>query len=165
MKKIFNISILPFALISCMYLSSCSPSNQKIDKVSVTVNIKVSKSSDYCGGANPGQEMIDELKQPKSMVTQELFLLAENSQSLSEVITLTTDKSGEVNTELATGTYEVFLKEKWNYKARNVTSPGKNRFCDEWKAKGNGRLMIKTDIQEYQLNLHNTCNPCESPSR
>lgn len=94
MKKIlFLIAFVPFAVMA-----------QK-----TKIEIEIKSSAQYCGGAQPPEEVLQELATPKALAGA-VFVVVKDKKI---VATVTSDKAGKLNFKLKKGDYKIY--ESWRY--------------------------------------------------
>lgn len=74
-----------------------------------TVNIDVSYTSSYCGGARPNDEMLAEMLKPKPYVDKKMIVVSGKGKAYK----VKTDAKGGFKIKLPQGTYKVM--ESWRY--------------------------------------------------
>ncbi|MEM7106923.1 MAG: hypothetical protein AAF519_01765 [Bacteroidota bacterium] len=153
-------------VLSALAVFCCSKKNHPFGashKDSIT--LMVTKTSDYCGGIDPGEETLTQLKTPSRLTNNELYFV-EIGQPLNTSILLETDENGNASSrELKMSTYQIFSKPKWLFINKHRSRLNYPTSCTEWIEVGEAQLEIVEGQAEYKINIHSTCNPCESPSR
>lgn len=108
---------MKYSLCLFFLLATFCLSAQRTSKGSLmTVKGKVTTTADYCGGAAPSEEMLDELRKPKPAVRKLIFVKygVSNDEKTRVVKRIMTDERGE---------FQVQLKKGFDY-----------QFVEEWKA-------------------------------
>ena len=134
---------------------SCGPKTPH-KSVESSMMITMYERADYCGGANPSDEILEALKEPKPMRNTVVYIQINDE---SDPIEVSTDEKGVARIEIMHGSYPVLLKEKFKYPMPSDPSS----YCAEWKSKPDGLLTIAENSGEASVTLHRTCNPCEKP--
>ena len=159
MKRVFQI--LQFAGFFSLMAFACKSTDKSISASSNSMmEIQVSFTSNYWGGASPSEEIIKSLKAPKVLQNQELFVVGNDSEDQGQ--TVKTDKNGRLSLSLTSGRYSFYFPEK---KVNYVSKFASQKTCEEWKSTPNGTLEVSGDQNTYELVLHRTCSPCTEPPR
>ena len=103
-----------FLLFFTFLLKSCSSSSSQQSQL-VTGNI--TNNSEYKGGANPPQEILDALAIYSPSANQNFYIRnASNYAPFSNIIgTFTTDNGGNYTTTLPVGSYAIIGQEKYDF--------------------------------------------------
>lgn len=152
--QIISILLVFVLTESCSQKSTANSNSSSSDERRITFEL----ISDYCGGANPPQEVLDALNQPKPAKNEKLTLVSQNAAK--DNLAVTTDDVGKAVINLPQGTYQVFLAEKMKKTFNNADD-----ICKDWLGKQNGLLTISSNQEEYTVRLKRTCNPCTEPSK
>ena len=115
------------------------------------VKIFVSYTNSYCGGARPTDEIINKYKASNKLSNFKIKLLNKKP------ITFTTDSLGRIITKLRPGKYHIFLTEENNKKLFTNYDPT----CVKMLKPPYGELLIEPGKNNYKINLHFPCNPCQ----
>lgn len=149
MKKLIYLTLFSVVIQSC---STTSVSLQNI-------NGNIQNNSDYLTGANPPQEILDNLAVYHPSESQTFYVRTGNvNVPFSPITTLiTTDAIGNYSTTLSPGIYSVISQRKYIYE---ITSP--NAATCDW-LKTPDFILIVTPTQtaysnQYTINL-NYCEP------
>lgn len=155
----------------------CTPSVGviKIDPDTVTVTIKVTTTTPYCGGARPSDEILFDSRKPKPLKGQ-LFHLKEgttNSLKTKELAQQVTDTAGTLVFKLIPGKYMLLLPEQMV--AMDTTAFKDNRYykfdrkClhDWWKKPVLLLEVTRGEGNLFTLHFDRKCfvsgwSPCES---
>jgi hypothetical protein len=86
----------------------------KPETVFKNVTIQAWQTSQYCGGARPTDEMLQEFQTPKTLTGQLCFIRKSETNKISSmpVASATSDNQGKINIALAPGTYCLVLPNK-----------------------------------------------------
>lgn len=126
----------------------------KDEKMDVILNITI--TSDYCGGAAPSDQILDQLKQQRKFSNQKFYI--STIQGLQDDMKeMTTSAIGNTTVPLSQGTYYVFLPKKISAKVANKTTSQKQ--CDQWRNTPNGSFTV-SDNNSVSFNIHKSCDPC-----
>lgn len=115
------------------------------------VRIHFSYTNSYCGGARPTDEIINKYKTPNKLSNFKIKLLNKKP------ITFTTDSLGRIIAKLRPGKYRIFLTEENNKKLFTNYDPT----CVKMLKPPYGELLIEPGKNNYKINLHFPCNPCQ----
>lgn len=111
----------------------------------------------YCGGARPSDEMLEEIQKPKPLSTTDLVIIS----SKGKVIRSRTDENGTIKLQLRDGEYRI--KEAWRY---NKVSPNgdslshfdKSCLKAEWE-QDNFLLSVKDNVATLKT-IHEIVKHC-----
>jgi hypothetical protein len=105
---------LPYLLIVALILNSCSSSSSLQDQL---VLGKIHNNSEYKGGANPPQEILDALAIYHPSANQNFYIRsATNYAPFTPILAnFTTDLNGNYSITLPIGAYSVIGQEKYNF--------------------------------------------------
>lgn len=147
MKKIFLFIILIIFTISC---SSSSSSKQVIIG-------HIENNSEYRGGANPPDFLLEELAVYKPSANQTFFVRnAANYQPFIPIITsFSTDANGNFSIDLPKGNYAVICQDKYDFEQ----NPQATIECN-YLAEPDFTLTINNNQQNYNLQYTNKRNNC-----
>jgi len=151
--------------------SGCmSPAKTRKDE-GVNIQIAITSTASYCGGARPTAEMESELATPKPLPNVEVFIRAGNTQDHQQAVFVSavSDERGLISLMLPPGTYSVVTKEKnSDSKYKELLEQYANE-TEEWSAidvdclkkwlrTPDLVLTVSEDgIREYTLNIHQPC--------
>lgn len=92
-------------LICCMSMWACKMAKDNNRVYTVTGSIYL--TSDYCGGANPPEELLENLKTPKPYQGKKIYLRAGNTNNFEQPIlySIITDTAGKFILLLPKGDY------------------------------------------------------------
>ena len=152
MKKILLQSLIPLCVLMLFSCKSNKGNSSKIASKQITVTMV----SEYCGGANPSAEVLEDLKKPKPAGNMDVVLVDNEKQ-----IPFATDENGLSSISLKPGKYQVFLAEKLDATAYSANVEA---ICDKWKAKPNGSLEVLKGQDSIEVEISKDCNPCNQPS-
>lgn len=86
---------------------------QKTIKSDISVEITITQTEQYCGGAAPPKEMLDELNRPKPYVNKTLYIRKDtNDLDAAILYKLTTDTKGKALVKLKPGRYSIVDENK-----------------------------------------------------
>jgi hypothetical protein len=134
----------------------------------VLVHGMVTQTADYCGGAMPSDEMLEQLKSPKPLADKELFIQigVRNKPSRKGQNTfykkVMTDKNGAFTVKLKSGLTYCFIED---WKAKPFKVPNNTPFV-VWDAAclyekySNADYVLKLNQksnQPIQINFHKPC--------
>jgi hypothetical protein len=166
----FNIAPTAFLFL----LASCVQSQTgggRQREVSVTLYIQY--HSQYCGGARPSDEILQELeeKQPYAEKSVYLRLGRTNNNMEAPFKVLKTDKSGKVRVKLLPNTYCLVAehKNKW-IPNQNVEIENNEKRCLEWQRACDAVFTILAEASkeaskvDIPIEIFFTCNPCYPPA-
>jgi len=160
MKSIFLHFILILSISSCVA--------QKSKNKMYIISGKVTETSDYCGGARPPEELIEQLKTPKPLADKVLIIKSGKNNSLTKSIQKTkTDPYGNFTLVLKAGTYCIVDEEK-SKKFASKNDDENYEWDNDCLKKNWGHcdylLVIGKDkVNNIEINYHNHCNyrqPC-----
>ncbi|MFM9984312.1 MAG: hypothetical protein ACKVOK_03720 [Flavobacteriales bacterium] len=106
--------LLLLLVISCTTPQSSTIQTKPAEVVFKNVTIQAWQTSQYCGGARPSDEMLQEFQTPKPLSGQLCFIRKSETNKISStpVASATTDNLGKINIALAPGTYCLVLPNK-----------------------------------------------------
>lgn len=147
MKKIILFIMLTTFTISC---SSTSNSNQVITG-------HIENNSEYRGGANPPDFLLEELAVYKPSSNQTFYVRnATNYQPFAPIITsFSTDGNGDFAIDLPEGNYAVICQDKYDFEQ----NPQATANC-EYLIQPDFVLNIVASQQNYSCQYTNTRNNC-----
>ncbi len=155
-----NNTVYFFVLICAILITACKGSDPgKMSQINV-LEITVSYTEPYCGGAPPTDEIIAKSKIEKSLASETLFI-SKSDPTDENILKFETDSDGIIKAELKEGHYFVFFPNKVNVKHANSIS----KACEKWALSPDGVLDVTTNKNTYKISLRKSCNPCESPNR
>ncbi len=152
-KKIIVLISLTVALIAC-----------KSKKVKSSIQFEITTTEDYCGGAYPPDELVEDLRTPK-VYTGKVYLhnsvIREDDGIVIDVVDGKCSKEGFVE-----GTYFLFLSPKMLKLAKETLSPANQERAD-CNFKENRKVLATIALLKnstiIQQNLHKVCDPCLEP--
>lgn len=99
-------------LISSLFINACVPIG---NTVNITVNGNIENNSDYCGGAAPPQDLLDQLAMYHPSAMQKFYVRQGSvAMPFTPVYTFfTTDSLGNYTISLPAGQYTVISEEKY----------------------------------------------------
>ena len=153
MKKIIILISLTVALITC-----------KSKKVKSSIQFEITTTEDYCGGAYPPDELVEDLRTPK-VYTGKVYLhnsvIREDDGIVIDVVDGKCSKEGFVE-----GTYFLFLSPKMLKVATETLSPANQERADcniKEKRKELATTALLKNRTIIKQNLHKVCDPCMEP--
>lgn len=116
------LKTLSYFVLLVLLLSSCSDSTSNQHQ---TIAGKIQNNSEYKGGANPPQEILDALALYKPSANQTFYVRsATNYTPFTPFVTqFTTDADGNYSISLAVGSYAVIGQEKYNFEHHPLATP------------------------------------------
>jgi len=148
----FIITLLLSSCSSSKNSTSASDNSQKTDEI---INLTIEYTSNYCGGANPPDELLERLKIPKAYANMDIYISKESN--INNVIKITADANGKVTTSLSDGKYYLFMPEKIAAKSTNERD---EKGCITWKNTPNGDFSISNGSKEVVVTIKKTCDAC-----
>ena len=160
MKSFLIQSILLFAFISC--------SAQKSKAKMYIISGKVTETNQYCGGARPSQEMLDELTAPKPLADKVLLIKSGKINTNSRSVQKTkTDPYGNFTLILKAGTYcivEESKGKKFTPKTNDEIYEWDNDCLKKnWEACDHLMVVGKDKVDNININYQKYCDyrqPC-----
>jgi hypothetical protein len=125
----------------------------------IQLSIEVTYTNKYCGGAKPTDEVKAQYAKSYPFKNSVLRLENENAGAKSKPIFIKTNAEGVSKTQLAAGTYNVFVTAKNDKKLKLNLSTS----CKKMMAKSYGQITVnKQNLQQiYKIAVQFACNPCE----
>lgn len=168
-----------FMCIPLFWLLGCSNSN-KVNKNQSepdnSIKITTTKTSSYCGGAKPPDELLDELREPKVYPKAKLFIRKGSKNEFQNPYfkKVETDSAGKVSISLPKGVYAVVFDNKsdvdvYNELIKTVESSSSYdtldiKCLDRYFTKPDGIITVTDSIQTVTINRHFPCEwqsvPC-----
>ncbi len=139
MKQFLLVSL--FTLILTPYTASSQ----------TKVKVHVTYTNSYCNGARPTPEMEEEFKKQKNFHDVHIILKGKIHCKTK------TDSLGYFTLPLKAGKYKIYLTQHKNEAHFTTYNPS----CDQMLKAKYGDLIIEKGNNEYEINLHFPCNPCE----
>ena len=155
MKNFLVISIILFGLASC---------STKLAKRSI--DLKIQYTSDYCGGAAPPEELINNLRKPKPF-TGKMFI-HQDLQRNDDGIEVTFVEGVAKISGLVEGDYYLYKEAKVNmdsfYRNVVVDMPMVDPNClYAWQNTTLAKFSVDKKTKSVSDTLNFECNPCEPP--
>lgn len=156
MKKIIIALVVTSSLFAC-----------KSNKKDKSVKLEIAVTSDYCGGAAPPDEMIEEMRIPKPYTG--VLYIHKSRHREDDGIELTFDKGAATAKGLVPGQYYAYLEKKMDLKNESamneIASQGIDVGC---LIELNFMIMFVFNIEESTKiiteKMHKICNPCLPPA-
>jgi len=144
------------AVIMVSVLGCTTQKNGTSNSSAIEVNLNVTITSNYCGGAAPSDKMVEGLKAPKKFSNQNFHISTKKGleENMKEV---KTSAAGNLKTSLNKGTYYVFLPQKIS--AKHSSKDRSEKECIDWKNTPNGTFVVSDD-SNVSFNIHKTCDAC-----
>ena len=120
----------------------------------LVLNIKF--TSNYCGGAPPPDDLIQRLRTPKNLASEDIYISTQNKLN-DDLIKVKTDANGKLTTSLEVGTYFLYLPNKVN---ATLKKSGDATRCKEWKNKPNGEFTVSKGTSDIEIAIVKTCDSC-----
>jgi nitrite reductase/ring-hydroxylating ferredoxin subunit len=123
------------------------------------VVITCTQTSDYCGGAQPQDEMLEELRLPKPLPNATYYLVRGSKRSSKVYKKVTSNDLGEVQLNLPAGSYTLLSAEQIK-----AFVPRQNDKYTTWdnaclKQRYNKPLLVLRvrSAETVSVNVHNNC--------
>ena len=112
MTKAPRLFLLPF--LAMFLLVSCKSNGQgSMKNKSTSVQVKVTETRHYCGGAAPSEDILQQLATPNPKINFSLHVRPGSSNDFeAKAISAMTNEQGMANFELEAGSYCLVLDEK-----------------------------------------------------
>jgi hypothetical protein len=151
--------------------AGCAPSKKMRQDEGKGIQIVITSTASYCGGARPTMEMEAELATPRPMPNVEVYVRAGTTHDYHQPVIFSgmSDEDGRIRLKLAPGTYSVVTKEKnSDAKFRELLKQYAQE-TDQWSAidvdclnkwfQTPDLVMTVSDdgVSEYSLNIHQPC--------
>ena len=113
MMKIILVSVVGF-FVACSASKEVNFSDKETKTFDVTIEATTTQA--YCGGAQPTEEILDELNTPVPAPNVSIYLRKGTINDINKPVDykLSTNDSGRVETQLPAGTYSVVFENKKN---------------------------------------------------
>lgn len=167
-------------LIICIWLLwiyGCNNSNKTTkDQPDNSIEITTTKTESYCGGAQPSEETLKKLREPKAYPNATLYLREgeENNYKKPYYKKLKSDSVGKVNVNLPKGVYSVVFDnksgvKKYNQILKSVEKSSSHDTIDKkclenYFTKPDGLIVVTDSLQKVTINRHFPCEwesiPC-----
>ena len=129
----------------------------KCERELVDVSLNITQTQSYCGGAEPSDDILSELRTPHKLSRTLYILNAENTC----VDSFLTSNSGVQGYSLPTGKYSLrFTSKVFNSKTSELNNP--SDCVKEWNSRELATFELAKD-RIIGLNVHINCNPCYPP--
>jgi len=160
-NTIYTLAISMMAVL----ISACGGRKAVMDDEHNTI-LAVTYTSDYCGGAYPDDEILEELMIPKPLEKETIYIF--NNENVDEITSFQLNKEGKVSLNLKQGKYSVCM---YNHvqvaqEMEELLSkgPGTEGLCPpDWKFQISSELEVGPNGGDYTVNLHLICDPCQEP--
>src|SRR6185312_5372701 len=119
------------------------------------VNVFVSYTNNYCGGARPTNEILTKYNTPAKLPNFKIKLVGKKTY------VAVTDSAGNFTHKIKPGTYSVFLTEETNKNLFLNYAPT----CPKMLKTAYAQLHIEKGKNQYTANLHFPCNLCQPNNR
>lgn len=153
--KLFTTAFTMLLFISCI------PA-----KYNKTIKLNIMSTSDYCGGAKPSDDIIDELNTPKPF-NGTIYIHTNPERRDKGVAKKIKNGEGTITLPIMGITDLVFFQ----YPAMNIKKLEKNGALaikeNECEIRRNFQRLdminVDTETKEVSTNIHLTCDPCSEP--
>lgn len=128
--------------------------------------IIITKTDSYCGGANPSQEMLDEIKKKKIPVGEKFYVIKGSCNTSNRKIlsTLAFDSNGKLKLSMAPGCYSIINEAGLNRPAADTSQFDMNCILEEWKKPLFSFEVHKGKSETFSHNIEEVC-PFNLPCR
>ncbi|MEI7522751.1 MAG: hypothetical protein WCJ95_00400 [Mariniphaga sp.] len=137
----------------------------------IPVEIMVTGTTSYCGGAKPPPELLKKLETPKPLQGKRLYLKKGQINTFNTMVYLEicTDSLGKISIRIPEGKYFVvdeYKKDPWFYTKLLNDYPETDKNClKTWYEQSDFSFEVKTDtIRNLTWNIHKNCSweaiPC-----
>ena len=160
-NTLYTISISMMAIL----ISACGGRKAVMDDEHNTI-LAVTYTSEYCGGAYPDDELLEELMVPKPLGKETVYIF--KNENVEDITALQLNKEGKVSLNLKAGKYSVckyhHLQVAQEMEELLSKGPGTEGLCPpDWKFQISAELEVGESGGEYTVNLHLICDPCQEP--
>jgi hypothetical protein len=150
---------------------------QKQNAEKINIEIRITRTSAYCGGARPSPEVMTDLQTPKPFPRKKLYLKKgeKNTFTTKIFMELTSDSAGKVNCQLQPGKYFIvdeFKKDtgyynrlKKRYSALTPNYSPIDKLClKNWYEQPDLVFELKEgEVKDLTINFHKNCTWNEIP--
>jgi hypothetical protein len=164
-------------LLFSSFLVCSQEAVQKQDAKKINVEIRITRTSAYCGGARPSQEVMTELQTPKPYSGKKLYLKKgeKNTFTTKIFMEITSDSAGKVNCQLQPGKYLIvdeFKKDtsyynrlKKRYSTLTPNYSAIDKLClKNWYEQPDLVFELKEgEVKDLTINFHKNCTWNEIP--
>ncbi len=131
-----------------------------------TINFEIQATEDYCGGAAPPEELINELRTPKPYTGK--IYVHNTSDRTDEGVSLDVLEGKASASGFVEGTYHLFLYKKYvptsSGSNKESISPFNTPECQKDKSlKSLGSFEVARDTKTISKQIHVMCDPCMEP--
>ena len=148
-------------LITTILFVSC-----KTSQFNRTVKINIMSTSDYCGGANPNDELIEELNTPKPF-NGTIYIHKDPERRDKAITKRFVNGKATISTRIMGITdLGLFQYPAINLKKIENNESGaimKNDCRIEKNFQPLGMIIVDPETKEVSLDIHLTCDPCSEP--
>ena len=162
-------------LLALLIIAGCTGNGKNL--ILKKISGKVTQTSDYCGGAPPPQELIDELLKEKAFPNKKLYIRESAVNMLSKPVIkeFTVGDNGTFEISLPSGQYCIIEDvKKENLKIPDFSEINKELpsysqyriqsekcFKDWWETCDKILLVNNQDITDFVIKFHHDCGqPC-----
>ncbi|MCB9263021.1 MAG: hypothetical protein H6607_11660 [Flavobacteriales bacterium] len=145
--KISLAAILLFLLFS---------SEKCKNKDLVSVQLKITETETYCGGAAPPDELIQDLQTPKPLSSRKLYLFKDDIL-VDSILGDNSDTTYQI--QLISGNYNL---RQSNSLINGIAKNEVQKCMNEWLSRKMQSFEIKGDTS-LTIHVHFDCNPCYPP--
>lgn len=149
------------SLILCLSFTSFCLAQKKGE--TMTIHGTVTITTDYCGGAAPSEEMLQQLSTPRPAIRKVILVKygKANAENLRVVKRIVTDSNGNFSVILKKG-FDYQFVEEW--KARPFRVPANTEFVQwdtaclkKWYATPDAVCLQKQKNKTVMMNFHQPC--------
>lgn len=129
----------------------------KCEQVRVNVELNITQTKSYCGGAAPSDEILSALRTPHKL-GQTVYILDYSNTCVDSFASSNSEKK---QYSLPVGKYSL----RFTPEASNITLTANSSTSDcvqEWKSRVLTSFEVVSDTS-LDLNVHVSCNPCYPP--
>lgn len=126
------------------------------------VTLEITQTDDYCGGAVPPEEILEEMRTPRPMPEQTIYISQVRKNSLIALNVV----EGKATAELKPGKYEVRTHSPEDVEAfllKFRVGEDMTQCYRDWMGKVVAEFEISKDLSMVKFNVHKTCDPCAPP--
>ncbi|NNJ56687.1 MAG: hypothetical protein HKP14_11160 [Bacteroidia bacterium] len=137
----------------------------KTNRATKNLTFEITTSQDYCGGAHPTDELVEDMLKPKPYTGT--IYIHQSSVREDEGIQLQIEEGKANSSGLSTGTYYLYLTPKLNDPVTETNVSPKEQKRTECNLMHNKKSLSSFTIEEKSTNvsrnLHIICDPCMDP--
>ena len=165
MKLLITIISTSFLLLACHHQKSTTQSSHNLS--SLTIHGKLEQKLNYCGGAKPTQDILDDLKKPKACKNYKLFVKKNdiNHQNMAPIDSVITNEKGEFQFTLPQGDYIILSalqlnqhKFESNLAILNLTITNQNLLDNHFKNGLKQFSVDATNLTDLNILIQKKCD-------